>query len=116
MSADLTERTTRDTSKTYATNLRRDLWLLDAKQGFNVYFIPHEWADLFNDPEGDEATEGPTAYCYAPTSTSPNSPVDLLWMPLAFLDTLTEIDEGTARRAHPALDEYLRAIEEGKDP
>lgn len=102
--------------KTYEKNKTQDQWLFNEREG-NVYFLPHRWCEEFQDLDGDaNAESGPTAYCYAPTHTRPNSPVALLWVPLAFLDTLAETDEDTARRAHPALDEYLRAIEEGRDP
>ena len=89
-------------------NKVRDLWLLDAAAQ-HVYFVPRDWCECFVDPEDDE----PAAYCYAPTHTFPDSPVETLWVPLARLDAMQEITEAEARKVHPALFAYLHEINEG---
>jgi hypothetical protein len=101
-------------------NRQRTLILTD---GEHVYYVPEGWADGFTYAagctggpdwqEGDEdMADGPGLYCYAALNTDPNSPVETLFVSVAVLQGMKEISEEEARQLHPALFEYLAAIDE----
>ena len=97
-------------------NRERDLWLVD--EVCNVYFIPQGWCDEWSIAAGftgglDNEEDGPEIYCYAPTHTYANSPIDTLFVPVTMLQPLRETDEQTARLVHPALAAFLDAINQG---
>ena len=101
-------------------NRKQDLWLEDEN---NCYFIPQGWCDDWSVAQGfsggldfidDEGLPSPEIYCYAPTHTTPNSPVDTLFVSVKDLSQLTEITEEKAKKKHPALGEHLDKINEEK--
>jgi len=91
-------------------NDARSFYLRDP-QG-NCCYFPQGWADEIEDPEEPE----PELYGYYPTKDTPNSPVTIGWCQTKDLADHTEVTEEEARKSHPALAEYLDAIDRGEDP
>ena len=112
-------------------NRERTLWLKeldqDGKDTGNRHMIPQGWCDDFSIAAGSEwgpdyvkkddadDTE-PELYCYTPTRTVPNSPVETVWVAVSHLETLPETTEEEARQSHPRLANYLDAINRGEEP
>ena len=103
-------------------NRRRDLYLRDAG---NVIFIPQGWCDFWSYANGhtggldwtkehSDMADGPEIYCYAPVGTSDNSDVETMFVMVSLLETMPEITEQEARAIHPALFDYLDAINRGE--
>ncbi len=96
-------------------NRERDLLLTDRR---HVYFIPQGWCDEWSVAAGFEGgldwvengEPSPEINCYAPTHTKMNSPVDTLFVKVADLQKLDEIDEMPAKKLHPELFAHLERI------
>jgi hypothetical protein len=102
------------------TNTSRELFLTDGK---NVYFIPRGWCWGWSVEKGfsggldfvnDDGFAKPEIYCYAPTHTVENSPVDTLFIPVTDLEKLEEVTEERAKDIHPVLFAFLDAINRGE--
>lgn len=110
-----------------AANRDRDLWLTPGDG--NCYFIPKDWCDAFSFMNGhtggidwdgnnlDHAgyAKGPEIYCYAPTRTHANSPVETLFVEVKDLQAMQEISMTKARQIHPQLAAHLDTINAGKE-
>lgn len=102
-------------------NRERSFYLTDRQ---NVYFIPKGWCDAWSVADGfsggldfinEDGEAEPEIYCYAPTHSRPNSPVDTLFVSVADLQKLVEIDEMPARKLHRELFLYLEKINAGEN-
>lgn len=90
-------------------NRQQSLYFTD---GQNVYFLPQDWAEEFQDGVEHDVLE---VYCYAPMFTRPDSGVETMWIPLAELTVMRQIDEPEARRIHPKLFRWLDLMNSGRD-
>lgn len=88
-------------------NDRAESWYLD-KEG-NAYFFPQGWASELEDKNEERAE----LYGYYPINIGRNSPVDTGYVGCDFVAGLTRTTEAEARQSHPAMAEYLDAINAG---
>lgn len=100
-------------------NRQRDLWLLATTEQ-HVYYAPQGWCDAWSVADGmsggldyidEERGPEPEIYCYAPLYTHPNSEVDTMFVSVADLQQMEEVDREKATRIHPAMIEFLDKID-----
>ena len=77
----------------------------------HCFYFPQGWCDEFD--YSQTSHDGPECYGYAATHTTADSPIETLWIPFKRLRGM-KCTEECARKAHPALFEHLKAIDEGK--